>query len=341
MAAGDSSVTAMKAQVFAANGARVGSGRGRGIRWRQATRFRALVALLWLAGTTAALAQPLLPEQSIGKQVVSVGSGASYVRYLLLAPLPSISPRPTAALVLFAGSNGRLALNSQGDPTNLANNFLVRKRMLFAQHNLFVAVVDMPNGIEQHARWSSEHAAAMIGLLGDLRGRIGSAKIWVVGTSSGALSAVSIAALYPQLPLGGPPTVPRPIPNSWRPNGVAIAAAQTDVGQSMVGQEIGTTCTATIFGPPARLPSINVPVYITADRDDACPCSKPSRSKDVFTALKASPARAMSLFPLDGSQSPPPDDPANTDPCTALTPHGFYMIEDGVVAAIVNWAKTH
>jgi hypothetical protein len=281
----------------------------------------ALSALLWLAATTASLAQPLLPEQSISKQVVSVGSGTSYVRYLLLAPLPSISPRPTAALVLFAGSNGRLALNSQGDPTNLANNFLVRMRMLFARHNLFVAVVDMPNGIEQHARWSSEHAAAMIGLLGDLRGRIGSAKIWVVGTSSGALSAVSIAGLYPQLPLGGPPIVPRPIPNSWRPNGVAI--------------------TATVFGPPARLPSINVPVYIAADRDDGCPCSKPNRSKDVFTALKASPARAMSLFPLDGSQSPPPDDPANTDPCTALTPHGFYMIEDGVVAAIVNWAKTH
>jgi hypothetical protein len=302
-------------------------------------RFSALVALLWLAGAAAGLAQQpppyLLPEQSIGKQVVSVGSGASYARYLLLAPLPSVSPRPTAALVLFAGGNGRLALNSAGDPTTgLQGNFLVRKRMRFAQHNLFVAVVDMPNGIVQDERFSTEHAAAMIGLLGDLRGRIGSVKIWVVGTSSGALSAVSIAGLYPQLP-PGPPTFPRPIPNSWRPNGVAIAAAQTDVGSSS-----GTKCTATVFGPPPRLPSINVPVYITANRSDACPCSQPGRSKDVFTGLTASPAKAISIFPLDGSASPPPADPA-TDPCTAYTPHGFYRIEDIVVAAIVNWAKAH
>jgi hypothetical protein len=109
----------------------------------------------------------------------------------------------------------------------------------------------------------------------------------------------------------------------------------------MRAQLRGIVCTATIFGPPARLPSINVPVYITANRSDACPCSPAKRSKDVFTALTASPAKAISIFPLDGSPSPPPDDPANTDPCTAYTPHGFYLIEDGVVAAIASWAKTH
>jgi hypothetical protein len=301
----------------------------------------ALAALVWLAAASVSLAQPLLPEQSISKQVVSVGSGTSYVRYLLLAPQPSVSPRPTTALVLFAGSTGRLALNSQGDPTTgLAGNFLVRMRMLFARHNLFVAVVDMPNGVNQHARLSPDHAAAMIGLLADLRTRIGAAKIWVVGTSSGALSAVNIAGRYPQLS-PGLPTIPRPVPNSSRPNGVVLAAAQTDIGSSRSQDNTSTTtCTATIFDPrPLLLPEINVPVYLTADRDDDCPCSPPKRTKDIFTALTASPAKAMSIFPLDGSESPPGE--AGLDPCTALTPHGFYMIEDGVVAAIVSWAKTH
>ena len=46
----------------------------------------------------------------------------------------------------------------------------------------------------------------------------------------------------------------------------------------------------------------------------------------------------MSIFPLDGSESPPGP---GTDACTALTPHGFYGIEDDVVAAIVGWLKTH
>jgi hypothetical protein len=305
-------------------------------------RLRAVLAtLFFLAATSVSLAQPLLDAQSIGKQVVSVGSGASYVRYLLLAPVPSVSPRPTAALVLFAGSNGRLALNAQGDPTTLLQgNFLVRMRMLFARHNLFVAVVDMPNGINQHARLSPDHAAAMIGLLADLRTRIGGVKIWVVGTSSGALSAVNIAGRYPQLP-PGPPTIPRPVPNSSRPNGVVLAAAQTDVGQSSSEDQTSTTtCTATIFDPrPLLLPEINVPVYLAADRDDDCPCSPPKRTKDILAALTASPAKAMSIFPLDGSESPP--GAAGLDPCTAMTPHGFVGIEDGVVAAIVGWAKTH
>jgi hypothetical protein len=300
-------------------------------------RFHAaMVALLWLAGTTAGLAQQppdLIPEQGIGKQVVSVGSGASFARYLLLAPLPSTSPRPTAALVLFAGGHGKLALNAQGEPTTgLTNNFLVRKRMLFAQHNLFVAVVDMPNGIDQDLRWSVDHASAMVGLLADLRTRIGAAKIWVVGTSAGALSAMNIAGRYPQLTAGSP-AFPRPVPNSSRPNGVVLAAAQTDVGQTG-----GTTCTATIFDSPRHLPVINVPIYATADRSDACPCSPPNRTKDILTALTASPAKGMSIFPLDGSPSPAGP---GTDPCTALTPHGFYGIENDVVAAIVGWAKTH
>jgi hypothetical protein len=162
----------------------------------------------------------------------------------------------------------------------------------------------------------------------------------VVGTSSGALSAVNIAGRYPQLPVG-PPTFPHPIPNSSRPNGVVLAAPQTDTGQSSNQSGTSTTvCTSTIFDPrPLLLPLINVPVYVAADRSDACPCSPPGRTKDVLNALTASPAKAMSIFPLDGSDSPPGE--AGLDPCTALTPHGFVGIEDGVVAAIVSWAKSH
>jgi hypothetical protein len=55
----------------------------------------ALAAVAWLGG--AAQQPPLVPEASITKQVVSVGSGMNWVR-------------PTRALVLFAGGNGRLTL---------------------------------------------------------------------------------------------------------------------------------------------------------------------------------------------------------------------------------------
>jgi hypothetical protein len=106
----------------------------------------------------------------------------------------------------------------------------------------------------------------------------------------------------------------------------------------LVGTSSGTTCTATIFDKPSRLPSINVPVYVAADRDDACPCSPPARSGEILKPLAMTPARASGLFPPEGSKSPPG---TGTNPCSANTPHGFYGIEDDVVAAIVGWIKAH
>jgi hypothetical protein len=105
-----------------------------------------------------------------------------------------------------------------------------------------------------------------------------------------------------------------------------------------VGQTSGTTCTATIFDRPLRLPSINVPVYVAADRDDGCPCSPPARVGNILKSLQMAPARSRGLFPLDGSNSPPAP---GTNACSANTPHGFYGIEADVVATIVDWVNAH
>jgi pimeloyl-ACP methyl ester carboxylesterase len=172
----------------------------------------------------------------------------------------------------------------------------------------------------------------MTDVIGDLRSRTPVRTIWIVGTSSGTLSAASIAGLYPRYTTL-PPMSPRPVPNSSRPDGVVLTASQTNEGQTS-----STTCTATIFDTPARLLSVNVPVYVAADRDDACPCSPPARSGEILKALKMAPARASSLFPPEGSKSPPGP---GTNPCSANTPHGFYGIEGEVVAAIVDWVNAH
>jgi len=302
----------------------------------------ALLALsLMVCATTASLAQqappsPLVPEEGIGTQVVTIGGGTTWVRYLLLAPLPSYAPyRPTIAVVLFTGGNGRLGLTPEGVITTpLAENFLVRSRKLFAQHNLIVAVVDTPGAqpVSEATRWSEDYARIMTDVIGDLRSRTPVRKIWIVGTSSGTLSAASIAGLYPRYTTL-PPLSPRVVLNSSRPDGVVLTASQTNEGQTS-----GTTCTATIFDRPSRLPSINVPVYVAADRDDACPCSPPARSGEILKSLATTPARASDLFPPEGSKSPPG---TGTNPCSANTPHGFYGIEGDVVAAIVGWVNAH
>jgi pimeloyl-ACP methyl ester carboxylesterase len=286
--------------------------------------------------TQQASAAPLIPEQGIGTQVVTIGGGTTWVRYLLLAPLPSYAPyRPTTAVMLFAGGNGLLGLTPEGIiTTSLAGNFLVRSRTLFAQHNLLVAVVDAPGALpaSEATRWSEDYARIMTDVIGDLRSRTPVQKIWLIGTSSGTLSAASIAGLYPRYTTL-PPLSPRVVPNASRPDGVVLTASQTDVGQTS-----GTTCTATIFDQPLRLPSINVPVYVAADRDDACPCSPPARSNTILKSLQMAPARAGDVFPLDGSPSPPGP---GTNACSANTPHGFYGIEADVVARVVDWVNAH
>jgi hypothetical protein len=305
-------------------------------RWARTVGILAALACASMAGARLAAAQAapdLLAEQSISKQVVTVGSGSSSVSYLLLSPTPSSSPRPTVAVMLFAGGNGRLGLMSDGTITSLQNNFLVRTRMLFARRNLVVAVIDTPGGValSQGARWTPKYAETMSGVIADLRARTPVAKIWVVGTSAGALAAVSVAGLYPQLPPPFP--ISRTPPNASRPDGVVLAAAKSSIGQTS-----GTTCTTTIFDSPERLPHINVPAYVAANRSDACPCSPPGHTRKIVTAMTASPATGMAIFPLDGTASPVGP---GTDPCTAMTPHGFYGIEDSVVAAIVSWVKSH
>ncbi len=288
----------------------------------------AAIALGLFIGTIAPAS-----AQLVSRTVVDVGTGAAAVRYVLLAPL--IKPRPSAAVMLFAGGNGRLAINDQGEvTTNLSGNFLVRTSGQFAQQNLYVAVVDTPGGvgINEATRHTPEYAEAMAAVIADLRSRTAAPKIWLVGTSSGTISATSIAAIYYQLTIT-PPVLPRPLPNSARPNGVVLTATQTDTGSTG-----GTTCSGTIFDKPTRLGNINVPVYVASDRNDACPCSPPKRTSAVLAALTSAPVKQSQLFPLNGTTSPAGP---GTDACTAFTPHGFYGIEASVVTTIANWVKSH
>jgi len=187
--------------------------------------------------------------------------------------------------------------------------------------------------VPEAVRWSVDYAKTMLAVIGDLRARSGVQRIWLVGTSSGTLSAVSIAGLFPRLAENPfPPILPRPFPNASRPDGVVLTASQTRPGSTPQG----TTCTASIFDKPLKLPPINVPAYVVADRNDLCPCSPPGDTQGILNQLTSSSRKASAIFPLDGSTSPPGP---NTNQCSALTPHGFYGIENAVVTNIANWIK--
>jgi hypothetical protein len=73
------------------------------------------------------------------------------------------SERPSAVVILFAGGNGVLALQPSGKiGTDLALNFLIRSRQLFAREGLTVAALDVASdlrrsGMNGDIRLSAQH----------------------------------------------------------------------------------------------------------------------------------------------------------------------------------------
>jgi hypothetical protein len=249
--------------------------------------------------------------------VVKVRPGVT-VKYLALKK-PKTTP--TDAVMLFAGGNGLLNLQPNGSiGTNLSGNFLVRSRDKFVQKDLFVAVVDTPNqvAIDGNVRLSSQYAQDMAHVIADVRTRIDKGgKVWLVGTSSGTISAASIAARLPRLT---PPTKD----NLRRPDGIVLTSTQTTLVKGLCGR--------TVFF--AQLSAINVPVLVASHLADACRCSPPKTSAKVIAALTKAPAKTN--IPFTGGLPP-----QSKDPCMAFTPHGFLGVEDKVVDAIADFVAKH
>jgi dienelactone hydrolase len=239
------------------------------------------------------------------------------VKYLVLTP--TIKPRN--AVILFAGGNGLLNLQPDSSiGTNLSGNFLVRSRQLFVNRGLFVAVVDTPNqvAIDGNVRHSAQYAQDMGHVIADVRGRIlDGGKVWLVGTSTGTMSAASIAA---RMPLASPPAKD----NLRRPDGIILTATQTTLVPGLCGK--------TVFD--AKLAAVNIPTLVASHIADGCKCSPPKTSAKVIAALTGAPAKVNRTF--KGG-----DPPKSKDPCMAFAPHGFFGTEYSVVQAIADFIREH
>lgn len=78
--------------------------------------------------------------------------------------------------------------------------------------------------------------------------------------------------------------------------------------------------------------TIRLPVLIVHNQDDGC-TESPFSGAEVFSArLVQAPARQ--LIAVSGGT-------LRGDPCQALSPHGYYGIEDQVVPAIIAWIRAH
>jgi dienelactone hydrolase len=224
------------------------------------------------------------------------------LRFLLLTP-----SEPAGSLILFAGGHGNLDLGPDGRIGWGRGNFLVRTRQRFAEAGFVVAVLDAASDFKAAEgiggyRFSAAHAEDVRAAIAYLRGIKG--PVWLVGTSAGTLSAANAASRLVE----------------EGPDGVVLTASVTRGGRRDPRslQDIA-------------LEKIRVPVLLAHNRDDQCWATPFDDVEKLKRWLKGSPK--VEVLAFAGGDRP------RSDPCEAMSYHGFLGLEGQVVRAITDWIR--
>lgn len=214
--------------------------------------------------------------------------------------------RPTtdAIVVLLTGGSGYLGLDSGA--LKFGGNFLVRSRARFAEGGMLVAIPDVSSDRGKSLdrfRLSAEHAEDMKAVIAALRAMV-DAPVWLVGTSSGTISAASVAA---RLRTGGP-------------DGLVLTSSLTRMSRGR-GESVSDV----------KLTEVRVPTLVVHHREDTCEFTPWIDAKGLPGELTNAPRREF----IDFSGGDPP----RSEPCEAYAAHGYLGIEDRVVAAIVRFIR--
>ncbi len=137
----------------------------------------------------------LAPLGAGAEEIVTVSGRPDATQSYLLLHYPS----PQAVAVLFPGGEGLLKLRAEGDEIEFQQkgNFLVRTRTLLRDKQVAVAIVDSPSdqqraGMDDGFRTGRAHVEDIAAVVKDLKNRFPQAKIFLVGTSRGTLSAAYV-----------------------------------------------------------------------------------------------------------------------------------------------------
>lgn len=204
-----------------------------------------------------------------------------------------------AVAVLFAGGPGKVDLERETARTTFdRGNFLVRSRRLFTRDGIAVAVVDSP----------SDRPLGMDGAF-----RLGAEHAEDIGKV-----VADLRTRFPGLPVH------------------LVGTSRGTISAASVGRRAGKTVdgvvlTATLFLATRKQPGLNgfdfssipTPLLFVHHVDDGCAYTPHSSAQ-----------RLSDRYPLISVAGGPP---AQSQPCEALSPHGFLGREAAAVNAIVKW----
>jgi predicted alpha/beta-hydrolase family hydrolase len=206
-----------------------------------------------------------------------------------------------ATLLMFAGGAGVVSFNPGGDIVS-NNNFLLRTRPLWRAQGFAFAAMGSSSSLFDR-RHTPAYAETITRAVDFLRTR-SSAPIWLVGTSMGSIAAANGAAHLPGRVAGVVLTS-------------SVVASNRNARETVFDSDLG---------------AIAVPTLIVSNRGDTCPSAGPGFAPQILAALARAPKKEIVYVESHQLQS---------DPCEAMSPHGYLGIEADVVQRISAWIRTH
>jgi len=216
---------------------------------------------------------------------------------------PAAAPRGT--IVMLPGGTGDIGLERDGTIRH-DHNFVVRTRALWNQHGYSVLIPDTIDRESLRGERSTTAYATIVAALVAFAHDQTPGPVFVLGTSQGTIAALRAAST---------PDAPATLA------GVVLTESVSVMGNS--GE--------TVFD--AQPGQVRIPALIVANRMDRCRVAPPDAAPRIAAALTASPDRRVLVVSGGTTRS--------GDSCGSLTPHGYFGMEDAVVAAIVTWMDAH
>ena len=204
---------------------------------------------------------------------------------------------PRAVVFAFAGGDGTVSFNTAGQITHMNSNFVMRTEPLWLAQGFGFATLASSSSL-MGQRHTPAYAATIARGIDFVRTRT-QAPVWLVGTSQGSIAAANGAAHLP-----------------GRVAGVVLTSSVA--GRSASGE--------TVFD--SDLGAIAVPALVVSNRGDTCPSAGPGFAPQILAALARAPRKE--IIYVDSNQ-------LQSDPCEALSPHGYLGIEADVGQRISGW----
>ncbi len=232
-------------------------------------------------------------------------------KFMLIKP-----NNPVASVILLEGARGRLNLHTVfGKPTTGGGEgVLERNRDNFAKNGFMVALIDAPSdqqnkGMIDLFRASSEHVQDMRAVISYLK-KENAIPVWLVGFSMGTFSATNSA-----IHLGE------------EVNGVVLVSSNVRGGKTEATKHFQNGIL------DMRLDKVTVPALIIAHEKDKCPYNPPEGAAKARDRLVNSLKVEVKYF-TGGKRS-------FSHPCYPLSSHGFYGLDEEVLATITEFIKSN